>query len=391
MSSARSSHRIRSRTRLTYRGVFLLIIAITLNLAGFILMDGVHITLACCAFALLLCCYILGKMNLAWLSLELRVPEKIHAARNYELSLKIKNPRTLLDAFRVQLRLSLPFQRPLGAHTSWIPAASSSEASLSFSIPIRTFSREHPAVINSLFPLALFHFSQRHLIPQPLCVYPRAIDPETLIFKGKMGNGSSATSTSPQQHTGDFGSLRNWQSGDAAKHIHWQASIRELAKQGHLVVKEPTPSARYQPHTHLIFHTLTAERSLFREDHFEKAISLLVGTIDHLRRLGTSISVHYYDSQWIKHDIQSTKDYYQLLEALARYATPPITEIDELQHCIDSILPEHSLIIASHFPVEAWLGKLKLPTRCLAMDSTSLHYAHQQTLSGNTKKEAAHP
>ena len=368
-------------TKLAPRGAFCLGIAVGLSAAGVLLGDGVLITLGLSAVTLMLCCYFLGRSNLSKLEADISLPHKCHANKPYKPHVVIKNNRSLLDAFHVKLYLAFPHGSLMASQSAWVPARSLSSANLPISIPMRASSLEHPYKFSSTFPLGLFRFSSRQMLHHPLTIYPRNIIPSELLDEGVSGQCHHPNQHSSIQHVGEPRSIRPWQPGDAAKNIHWPASIRSLA-QGHtLRVREFDPPGLLPDQATLVFHSFSAQREMMREDAFERAISLTAGSIAHLRNLNIRTTLVTDFMRWNPLPARSRSQYYECLSILADAQRAIGTELHELQYALDEISENQQIIIISDMPPEAWQDLIRIPDSVIIIDIRQVHFPFKKTVS----------
>ncbi|MGJ8657372.1 MAG: hypothetical protein ACSHX6_13065 [Akkermansiaceae bacterium] len=368
-------------TKLAPRGAFCLGIAVGLSMAGGLLGDGVLITLGLSAVTLMLCCYLLGRSNLSKLEADVSLPHKCHANKVYKPQVVIRNNRSMLDAFHVKLYLAFPHGAVLGSQSAWVPARSLASAGIPIRIPMRASSLEHPYKFSSTFPLGLFRFSSRQLLSHPLTVYPRSIIPDELLDQGVSGQCHNPNQQSNVQHSGEPRSIRPWQPGDPAKNIHWPASIRSLAHGHDLRIREFDPPGLLPDQATIIFHSFSSQREMMREDAFERAISLTVGAISHLRNLNIKTELVSDFMRWNPLLARTRPQYYECLSILADARRAIGTELHELQSAIDKVSDKHQVIIISDMPTDAWLDLVRIPESVTVIDIRQVHFPFKKTIS----------
>lgn len=368
-------------SRLAPRGAYCLGIAIGLSLTGFIIKDGVLITLALSAITLLICCYILGRRNIANLEAHVMLPSRLHATKRYQPHLALRNKRSLLDAFSIKLTIALPHGTLLACQTPWIAARTASSSTCPLAIPMRATAIDHPYKITSLFPLSFFHFSRHQILQHPLTIYPRSITPIELLQHGSLGQCTTPLQNAAIQDSGEPRGIRPWQPGDPAKHIHWPASARSIA-QGHTIrVREYDPPGQLPEHCTLIFHSYSADREMMREDTFERAISLLAGTIKHLRNLKIRVSIITDFLAWNTLKADTRTQYYEILALLADSQRAIGTQKHELQQIIDHLPKNQPAILISDMQLESWKTNLLTKPNHLAIDIRQVKFPHKKTVT----------
>jgi uncharacterized protein (DUF58 family) len=368
-------------SKLTARGTFCLLIAVGMTVIGVLSGDGALITLGLSSAVLMLCCYVLGMSNLYHLEINVSLPHKCHANKLYKPHVVIRNRRSLLDAFHVQLHLAFPHGAVLVCQSAWVPARSLSSADVAIKIPMRASIVEHPYKFTSLFPLGIFTFSSRQTLHQSLTVYPRSIVPDELLDHGVSGQCSSPDQHSTFKYSGEPRSIRPWQPGDAAKNIHWPASIRSLA-QGHtLRVREYDPPGMLPDSAVVVFHSFSSQREMMREDAYERAISLTAGTIAHLRNLNIKTSLVADFMRWHPFSTRTRAQYYECLSILADSQRAIGTELHELQSALNKVSDKQQLIIISDMPPEVWLDLVLIPKTATVIDIRQVRFPIKKTIS----------
>ena len=368
-------------TKLAPRGAFCISIAIGFFLLGVMIGDGALITLGLSAVTVMICCYILGRCNLSNLDVEVSLPNKCHANRSYKPEVLIRNKRSLLDAFYVKLYIAFPHGAVLGTQSAWVSAGSIAHAGVPISIPMRISCLEHPYKFSSAFPLGLFRFSTRLLLHHPLTVYPRSIVPDELLDVGIAGQCHNPDQQSSVQHTGEPRSIRSWQPGDAAKNIHWPASIRSLAQGHDLRIREFDPPGLLPEQAVIVFHSFSSLREMMREDAFERAISLTVGSIAHLRNLNIKVELVADFMRWRPLLAKTRSQYYECLSILADSQRAIGTELHELQSALDGIPEKQQVIIISDMPPDAWVDLISIPETATVIDIHQVHFPLKKTIS----------
>jgi len=370
-----------SITHLTTRGVFCLCVFGVLLLVGALLGDGACLTLAFSALLLMFCCYVLGKVNLSKLELDVTIPHKCHANKGYEPVMIIKNKRALLDAFYVGVDVILPHSTVLSSFASWIPAKSMANAKVPMRIPMRASEFEHLYQLSSHFPLGLFSFVRDQNLHRIITVYPRSIIPSELMDHGFSGQCYQPEEHSIVHHSGESRGIREWQPGDAAKNIHWPASIRSLALGDGLKIREFDPPGLLPEKVVVVFHSFSSQREMVREDAFERAIALTTGSIAYLRNLNVRTELLADFMVWNPLYTKSRAQYYECLSILADAKRAMGTEIHELQSVLDNIPESDKVIVISDMPSDVWQSFIQVPKSTTLIDIEQIHFPFQKTVS----------
>jgi len=371
----------KSSSELTARGVFCLCFVALLLLVGGLLGDGACLTLALSALALMLCCYVLGRMNLSKLEVDLSLPHKCHANKRYEPQMMIKNNRSLLDSFHVSVRIVLPHETVLSSHATWVPTRSFANSKIPIRIPMRATELEHLYQLNSRFPLSFFKFSKKQTLQRAITVYPRSITPSELLDHGVSGQCHQPDHHSTVHHSGESRSIREWQPGDPAKNIHWPASIRSLARGDGLKIREFDPPGLLPDQAVIVFHSFSAQREMVREDAFERAIALTAGSISYLKNLNVRTELIADFMMWSPLFTKSRAQYYESLSILADAQRAMGTEMHELQSVLDAIPNSRKVIVISDMPSDVWQSFIQVPESATLIDIEQVHFPFQKTVS----------
>ncbi len=371
----------RFSTQLTARGIFCLCFTVLLSLLGILLGDGAFLTLALSAITLMICCYVLGRFNLSNLEVDVSLPYKCHANKLYEPQVIIKNNRSLLDVFHVNFNLAFPHASVVESKAAWIPARSLANAKVPLRVPMRATELEHPYDLYSRFPLGLFRFKSTQVLHRALTIYPRSITPRELLAHGVSGQCHQPEQNSTVHHSGESRGVREWQPGDAAKSIHWPASIRSMAVGHGLNIREFDPPGLLPEQAVVVFHSFSSQREMVREDSFERAIALTAGSIAYLRNLNVRTEV--IADFMVFHPLytKTRSQYYECLSILADAQRATGTEMHELQSVLDSIPSSHQLIIISDMPSEVWQSFIQVPETATLIDIEQVHFPYQKIMS----------
>jgi len=118
-----------------------------------------------------------------------------------------------------------------------------------------------------------------------------------------------------------------------------------------------------------------------REDTFERAISLLAGTIQHLRDLKIQVSICADFLGWNTIKADSKQQYYDFLALLAEAKRSIGTQKHELQQIIDQLPKNQQVITISDMPLEAWKPNLEIKENQLCIDIKQVRFPFKKTIS----------
>ncbi len=339
---------------LTPRGAILLGASAALILLGFLRTDGILITLGASGCILLAGAWMAIRLNLKRLSLSLRAPSRVYADQRFDLRVLLTDNRSLLDAFSIKINLRLAGQVDIHTFAPWTAAQSLSEVSLRGSIPGRSSLLEHDYTLETNMPLGLFHMKASGVLTHEILVFPRPLTPRELSTRGALHDASLLPGTTPGQAPGELRGIRPWQAGDPAKHIHWPASARSLSRGRGLRVRENDPPGFYPQHCTVLFHSFGMSGQLIRADRFEWALSLACGTLRYLREHGIPVTFLSDFNEWQPLSMVSRSGFANVLVSLTRAQRRNDTEAHDLTSAIEQVPEDHSLIILSDMPTEAW-------------------------------------
>lgn len=344
---------------------------------GLISAEGIFVLLGFCGFLLTLAAYILGKLNLLRLATTIHTPANIAARRVFDLEISLHNRRTLLDSFGVSIHLHLPSESTFSVQSPWTAARQSSRISLQAMIPGRGYADHHPITLTSRFPLGLFHLKKKTTARHEIIITPQPIIPLELSSHGSLHDAQPQSGITTGSTFGEPRGIRAWQAGDSARHIHWPASARAMAYGHNLRIREYDPPGFHPDQCHIIFHSYASGREMLREDRFERALSLLTGTLTELQGKGIPCALSADFLNWQHLPIQSRKQLVDCLSTLAKVSRATGTEAHDLQRALKSTSPDHALIIISDMPPDSWAHRLTDHPQSLIIDIRQIRYQHR--------------
>ncbi|SHI44682.1 Uncharacterized conserved protein, DUF58 family, contains vWF domain [Rubritalea squalenifaciens DSM 18772] len=364
----------------TFRGSALLGLELGLILVGILLKDGALITLGVCLFIILLGAIIFGRRNIAKLKVELDLPHRVHAHKSFSARARIINQRAFLDTYNVDISIHLPQGKVQQAKAKWIPSKCGAEYNFRPSIPMRASVLEMHYELVSRFPFGLFTMRKRGTVSAPLLVYPRLIIPRELLSEGTLSDLNPNQGSTQGDALGEPRGIRPWQPGDPAKKIHWPASARSLNRGHGLRVRENDPPGFQPEFCHVIYHSF-GRGEVLREDRFERALSLLAGTLSLLMRHNVAAKLQADFLGWSSLPCQNTAQYQECLAIMAETKRAQGTESHELQSALKLVERNHSCIIISDMTTDAWLPSVKLPHGTMVIDIRQIHFQRPKTNS----------
>lgn len=362
---------------LTPRGAVFLGVSLTMVAVGFLMIDGVLISLGGTGLLFGFFAMVAGKWNLAGLHFHLTAPRRIFADTKIDLRLTQLNEKHLFGTCDVDLSLELCESVVLKTHAPFTAARSSSTAKLRGSIPRRGAGSRHSCEVSSTFPLGLFRFQKVISIKHDMLVFPRALVPREFFASGQFEDSWHGHGNQPGPPPGEPRGLRPFQAGDRAKQIHWPATIRSLARGRKPRVREFDPPGIRPRRAAVIFHSFGTDQTLIRTDLFERALALTCGTLKHLRRNAVPTQLVADFLSWKPCQTFHPEAWNETLTALAHAHRAGHTEAHDLLAEIENAESDLALIVISDMPLSSW--KHVIPDRpALLIDIRQHRFGHKK-------------
>jgi len=339
---------------LTPRGAAFLGASLALFSAGLLKIDGPLITIGLVGIILLALVLVIGRWNLSKLRLRLQAPARVFADTPMDLRLSLENHRILFDTYGVNIQLELSKSARIHTHVKWAAAGSSATSKLRGSIPNRGAVSDHPCILSSGFPLNIFTYQKRISLKQEILVFPKALLPREFFASGEFDDAWHGEGFQTGDAPGEPRGLRPFRPGDPAKRLHWPATIRSLARGRSPRVREFDPPGIRPRKAAVIFHSFGTDGTLIRTDLFERALSLLCGTLRHMRSIGVPATLTSDFLAWKSLSSFQSSAWSDTLTVLARAERADDTEAHNLVDAILETPPEEALIIISDMPPAAW-------------------------------------
>lgn len=343
------------------RGAVLGGVGVALLIAGLWRVDGVLASLGVAVGVLLVISRILAKLNPAPLEVSLQCPEKVQAGVNFPLILTLANPRRWLDTFGVRVDVHLAAHTRTGGRATWIAAGSAADLELRVSVPSRCRVLNHRVRLVSDFPFGFFEVVKISEIRQPLWVLPRPIVPRGVWFRGGVLDATDSEGSTAGESPGEPRGLRPWRHGDSPRRMIWPATLRSVARGGGLVVRESDPPGFRPLRCVVVFHSFGTDGGLIRPDRFERAVSIVAGTLGQLQAQGIAARLVADFHDWKAHPCQTRAQLAACMELLAEARRASGTEAHDLQAALVEVGDDEGLIVISDMPVATW--RSALPSR----------------------------
>lgn len=339
---------------LTPRGAALLGGSVALTVAGVLKIDGELIAIGLAGLILMILTVVLGRWNIAQLAGEIEAPERVFADKAFDFRLHLLNQRNFFDAHGVEMQLLLSKKADIRSHARWTAARSSSTVKLRGSIPTRGAVSQHGFSLQSSFPLGLLKHQRKTSIRKEMLVFPKALLPKEFFANGEFDDAWHGEGLQSGDSPGEPRGLRPFRPGDPAKNIHWPATMRAFSRGRAPRVRETDPPGLRPRRATVLFHSYGTDGALIRTDHFERALSLLCGTLQHLRRIGVPASLSADFLSWKTQATFQNSAWRETLTILARAERSMDTEAHDLVAAIAATPSDEALLIVSDMPPEAW-------------------------------------
>ncbi|MBT8043416.1 MAG: DUF58 domain-containing protein [Verrucomicrobiae bacterium] len=341
---------------------------------GLLAADGLLVVLGGCGLLLVILAWLLGKLNLHRLEVTMHFPASVSAGTPFDLELTLHNKRSLLDAFQTEIQLSFPGNASCKAVAPWTAAGSASRIIQSTTIPGRGYIDTHHVTLSSLFPLGIFLSKQQLNTRKGLTIKPRPIIPMEFSSYGSLHDTLPHNGLTSGQSFGEPHGIRPWQAGDSARHIHWPASARSMTRGHGLRIREYDPPGFHPDQCHLIFHSYASGREMLREDRFERALSLLTGSLLELQQRGIPciITCDFFD--WEPVTCSTRKQVISCLMNLARVQRNTGTEVHDLENELRTVSPDYTLVVISDMSPNSWKHLLARHPQALVIDIRQISY-----------------
>lgn len=353
----------RVMSQLQGRGWVMAGVSLGLAAAGMWVADGTLAALGLAGGLLLGLAGIGGRWNLARLDCGWECPRKVQAGQEFPLVLWLRNGRRLVDAFGVRMELELPGKSRVAGRAAWVPAGSAADLELRVVVADRGWGARHPLRLKSGFPLGFFESGRTLLLEGELVVVPRPVVPRELKAAGVLLDATPLEGASLGDAAGEPRGLRGWRPGDRPGRLAWPASVRSLARGAGMLVREADPPGFHARRCVVMFHSFGNDGSLIRPDRFERALSMVAGTLRYLHGLGIpAVLVADFDG-WVERAVGTRPQLAVCLEVLARASRVAGTEAHEVRGALEGVAEDDSLIVFSDMPPPAW--RTVLPARRL--------------------------
>lgn len=352
------------RIEWTRRGQMLAGLGFALFFVGMWRIDGVMAAMGLATGGVLLLSRITGKLNLRALSLDYCGSRRVEAGKGFSGRLNLRNGRAFLDGFWVDFGISVLGENAVMGRVLWLEAGGAVEAKSRVVLKERGRSDVQKGWVKSGFPLGLFLMEREIGIAAETGVYPVMKFPRELLLSGFRMEGVPSGRARNVGGFGEWRALREWRSGDAMRRIAWAASLRSAAGGGVMLVREDEPPGSQVESCLVVLHSYGTDGALIRPDRFERALSLLCGTLNALQGWGIQVKWKADFSGWEETSIASRAQFARTREQLISARRAAWTEAHDLADAFSRVGKSECLIVISDMPLANWevlVPKLALP------------------------------
>jgi len=369
---------------LNRRGGVLLWVSVLLLVWGLLAGDVGLVLLGGAGGGLLLVAFGMCAVNLRAMEVRAHWPSLIRAGKVFDLELSLYNHRKWWDSFAVEMVVFLPGNVEISLVATRVGAGTVSSLARSVVLPSRAKLNSHKILLRSSFPLGLFKVEQECFLNQEMTVTPRSIRPLELQSDGSLHDTQPRGGVTVGASLGEPRGVRPWQAGDAARRIHWPASIRSMARGHDLRVREYDPPGFHPDRCHLVFHSYSSGGEMLLADQFERAISLLTGSLTTLSSNGIPCRLTADFHAWQEMECASRFQLGRCLSLLAGVTRSTSTEMHDLENVFSTVSPDELLIVVSDMPPESWSFLLASHPRAMVVDIRQIRYQVRALYGGKT-------
>ncbi len=307
----------------------------------------------------------LALVNLKGLEVERVVPPTMFVGQEIPVTLRVRNTGKWLPRRDLEIRdeVAGPFGK--GMVVGSLPPGGEAEAGLETMMRERGVNVGLRQKIESSWPCGLWRGVLAGKPVLKATVFPRAVFPRQLEEPRSPEPDAGHDLWQPVPDvSGDYLGIRDYQSGDPRKHIHWRATART----GRLVVREfdRRVPVRYA----IFFHSYSPPGVPQYGDAFEAALEMLAGLLLRCRDLAVPLEVTAGFHKWQPVVLTSSRDLEEPLRLLARARRRPDADLAPLFARLALLPAESRVFVLSDTPVRQWehlLPPMEATVTCLSV------------------------
>lgn len=220
------------RQKITRLGLIYTILTLAVGIAAFVSANNLLFLVLSVLLSTLLISGFVSRLGLAGLEIDVELPEHISAGIPTTGKVRIKNDKTWMPSFSIQLEGSPQSGFSRTIFFPMIPGKAAVDEIVSLTFPHRGQYREDSFLLSTRFPFGFTERRERVAIERDILVYPSLLPlPE---FENLLANLDGEISTFFQGRGDDFHRIRPYESRDSVRHIDW----KKTANTGELQVRE---------------------------------------------------------------------------------------------------------------------------------------------------------
>lgn len=341
------------QSELTTRGAVWLLVATSLWTLGLARADGLLTSLMTIALVLVPWARWHGRRALQGLHIEWQMPARAMVDRPLALRGVIHQRRDIAS-HDLRMVLFFPSNQQHELRCDVLAGGDATVIEETFQPLRRGVQESLPYQVLSAFPWGWWQHRLSGHQSQSLRVVPaiRASSPH--LAMGLSHEQRAASHALPTQADGEWRGLREWRAGDALTRLHLAASTRSLARGQGLMVSDHDHPATAPNHVVVMFHSFASDRALIRAEPFERALSVLAGTLRELLAQKIPASIVADFDAWCEYPCRKSSDFHELLDRFAGVKRATQTEWHDWQEAQRSIDPTAQLWMISDMPSDAW-------------------------------------
>jgi uncharacterized protein (DUF58 family) len=329
-------------------------LGVSLFIVGMWRVDGVMAAMGLAVAVLFAVSCIFGRMNLRGLALHYRGPRRVESGKGFQGKLTLVNEGRAMDGFWIEFRVRLMGESEFSGRSQWLGSRASSEISDRILLGKRGVAMSHHGRLRSGFPLGLMTFIRETPVLAEIGVLPRPVIPRELTLGGYLLDGSPFGASRHFSGIGEWKGLRERRGGDGLRRIAWAASLRSEAAGGAMLVREDEPPGSQAEACMVVFHSYGGDGHLIRPDRFEKALSLLFGSLGALVGQGMPVRWMADFNGWEENEVKTRRQLAVAREVIMGAERAPGTEAHDLIAALSRVESHECVVVVSDMPRTAW-------------------------------------
>jgi len=220
------------RQRITRAGLFYAAATVMVALAAFVSANNLLFLLFAMMMAALLVSGLVSRLTLAGLELDFALPEHISARRKVAAQVMVRNEKSWMTSFSIQL-IGVPpsaFSSPI--YFPAIPSSTRLRETVEVRFGRRGRHQENAFEFSTQFPFGFTERRVRVTLRRDILVYP-SLEPQP-EFEELISTVNGELESNRQGRGSDFYRIRPYEATESSRHVDWKAT----AHTGELQVRE---------------------------------------------------------------------------------------------------------------------------------------------------------